>query len=86
MCDDDFFNKIHHILQHNFEAIHNKDYSVVKTFKAASLRLSLFFGINYYFLISTKTLNFFLSLLAFFLQIFYLQTLLNKILIHKTIL
>jgi hypothetical protein len=30
------------LLQYNFEAIHNKDNSVVKTFKAASSQLSLF--------------------------------------------
>lgn len=31
------------ILQYNFEAIHNKDYSVVKTFKAATKTCRFFY-------------------------------------------
>src|SRR5699024_5198234 len=34
-------------LFYNFEAIHNKDYSVVKTFKAALIHFGVVFYVNY---------------------------------------
>ena len=40
----DFYKNQIYIVNTNLKAIHNKDYSVVKTFRAARKRRSLFFA------------------------------------------
>ena len=48
---------IYYIFEFNLKSIHNKDYSVVKTFKAATSVVAFFFMLRIYLLLQQNRLE-----------------------------